>query len=296
MARDLDLTLVRTFVLAAEHASMTVAARVLHRTQGAVSQHIKRLEEALGASLFDRGPKGLRPTPFAERFLPKARQILALNDEIWSQTNAQTVSGRVRLGLPYDLVAAFAPVVRDLAILFPEVEVSLDCRSSPELLDALAEGQIDIALAEELANDAVGEILRIEPLVWVGAKGGQSHLRSPLAVSMVSPTCAFRTTVLTSLEGAGLSWRTTFESGNLDATASMVGADLAVTAWLAGTVPADLQRLDQSSGLPNLPAFALTLHLGSRHPTAAVTAMANALRKSAPTLMSQPDELDPSRF
>ena len=77
MARDLDLTLVRTFVLSAEHASMTVAARVLHRTQGAVSQHIKRLEEALGASLFDRGPKGLRPTPFAERFLPKARQILA---------------------------------------------------------------------------------------------------------------------------------------------------------------------------------------------------------------------------
>ncbi|RYF20874.1 MAG: LysR family transcriptional regulator [Oxalobacteraceae bacterium] len=186
MTRDLDLTLVRSFVLAAEHASMTVAARVLHRTQGAVSQHIKRLEEALGASLFERKPKGLRPTPFAERFLPKARQILALNDEIWLQTSAQTVSGRVRLGLPYDLVAAFAPIVRDLSTLFPDIEVSLDCRSSPELLDALATGEIDIAVAEELANDANGEILKIEPLVWVGARGGKSYLRSPLAVSMVT--------------------------------------------------------------------------------------------------------------
>ena len=59
MARNLDITLVRTFVTAADSASMTVAANSLHLTQGAVSQQIRRLEEALGCTLFERDRRGL---------------------------------------------------------------------------------------------------------------------------------------------------------------------------------------------------------------------------------------------
>ena len=54
MLRNLDTALVRTFVTVADKASMTAAANALHLTQGAVSQQIKRLEEALGCSLFER--------------------------------------------------------------------------------------------------------------------------------------------------------------------------------------------------------------------------------------------------
>ena len=46
MARDLDTGLLRTFVTAADSGSMTAAANALHLTQGAVSQQIRRLEEA----------------------------------------------------------------------------------------------------------------------------------------------------------------------------------------------------------------------------------------------------------
>lgn len=45
MTRNLDLDLIRTFVAVAESGSMTVAANLLHMTQGAVSQQVKRLED-----------------------------------------------------------------------------------------------------------------------------------------------------------------------------------------------------------------------------------------------------------
>ena len=44
MNRNLDITLVRTFVAVANTGSMTVAANALHLTHGAISQQIKRLE------------------------------------------------------------------------------------------------------------------------------------------------------------------------------------------------------------------------------------------------------------
>lgn len=52
MTRNFDISLIRTFAAVADHGSMTIAANTLHMTQGAVSQQIKRLEDALGCALF----------------------------------------------------------------------------------------------------------------------------------------------------------------------------------------------------------------------------------------------------
>ena len=52
---NIDTQLLRTFATVAETGSMTQASRVLNLTQGAVSQHVKRLEEQqLGSALFLR--------------------------------------------------------------------------------------------------------------------------------------------------------------------------------------------------------------------------------------------------
>uniref|UniRef100_UPI0013D8274A LysR family transcriptional regulator n=1 Tax=Klebsiella pneumoniae TaxID=573 RepID=UPI0013D8274A len=75
---------------------------VLHLTQGAVSQQIRRLEDLLGQSLFERDRGGLRLTSSGERLIAKARRLLALNDEIWAEMTAEVFRGRVRLGVPHD--------------------------------------------------------------------------------------------------------------------------------------------------------------------------------------------------
>lgn len=277
MIRNLDVTLLRTFLTVAETASMTQAAGLLHLTQGAVSQQVRRLEELLGHSLFERDRRGLRLTPQGERLFGKARRMLALNDEIWAEMTGQPVGGQVRLGVPYDLVGTLlAPVLKTYAEAWPQVEISLTCAASPDLAEALAAGRIDLAVIEEPVGTSAGECLSIERLVWVGARNGVAQSKRPLPVSMVADTCAFRPVVLAALDRDGLPWRTVFENGNLDATAATVRMDLAVTTWLASTVPADLEILGR--GLPELPNFAITLHQPSEAAGPAATELARFIR------------------
>ena len=262
MARNLDLALLRTFVAVADRASMTAAANILHLTQGAVSQQVRRLEDLFGAALFERDRRGLRLTPPGERLLGKARHLVGLNDDLWADMAGTAVEGTVRLGGPYDLVGScLAPILKTYADACPQVEVSLACASSPDLAAALARGDVDLALIEEPLGPSDGECLCVERLVWVGARGGRAYLKQPLPVSMVADTCAFRPAVLDALRGDGRGWRTVFESGSIEATTATVRADLAVTAWLAFTVPGDLQVLPAEAGLPGLPPFAVNLHL-----------------------------------
>ncbi|RJT39227.1 LysR family transcriptional regulator [Mesorhizobium waimense] len=262
MIRNLDTALIRTFVTVADKASMTAAANALHLTQGAVSQQVKRLEDLLGSSLFERDRRGLKLTRAGERLLGKGKRLLSLNDEIWTEMVGNAVAGQVRLGVPYDLVGTLlAPVLKAYAGTYPQIEISLLCASSPELAAALAAGAIDLAIIEERVGPSVGECLLIDRLVWVGARGGVARQKRPLPVSMVADTCAFRPAVISALDEHGLEWRTVFENGNIDATTATVRSDLAVTTWLASTVPADLEILSADADLPALSNFAINLHL-----------------------------------
>ena len=69
MRRDLDLALLRAFLAVVETGSVTGAARLLNRTQAAVSLQIKRLEENLGQQLFERDHKRLALAPQGEQLI-----------------------------------------------------------------------------------------------------------------------------------------------------------------------------------------------------------------------------------
>jgi hypothetical protein len=105
-------------------------------------------------------------------------------------------------------------------------------------------------------------------------------LRKPLPVSMVAESCAFRPAVLAALEEDDRAWRTLFESGNIEATKATVHADLAVTAWLACTVPSELKVLGLADGLPDLPPFSINLYLSKSDASGAVAAMADLIRSA----------------
>ena len=92
----------------------------------------------------------------------------------------------------------------------------------------------------------------IERLVWTSVKAGVAHLRRPLPLSVVADTCVFRPAVLAALREHGVAWRSVFENGSMEATLATVRAGLAVSAWLASTVPPDLDILPAGSGLPEL--------------------------------------------
>ncbi|MBU6493726.1 MAG: LysR family transcriptional regulator [Burkholderiales bacterium] len=262
MNRNLDLDLIRTFVAVADAGSMTVAANLLHMTQGAVSQQVKRLEELLGCELFVRRTRKLGLSRRGEQFLVNARRLLRLNDEIWAEMTGQPLRGALRVGVPHDLVAQLTPAMKAFTEAHPHVDISLVCATSSELREAVDGGRLDLSIVECVASEADGEVLRVESLVWVRGRDSGAWQKRPLPLSMVDERCVFRPIVLDALTEAGIAWRTVFENGNIEATAATVRAGLAVTAWLGSTLPADVEPITpKASGLPALPPFAICLRL-----------------------------------
>ena len=193
MPRNIDIALLRAFAAVVETGSVTRAARLLNLTQAAVSQQIKRLEELFGAELFERGKRSFRLTDAGERLIAHAHKLMALNDEVWGLMSAPDYDGEVRFGVPYDIVNPnIPPILRRFDRTWPRAKVTLVCGITVELLEQLANGELDLILTTEPDTPEGAELLLGDPLVWVGAADGDAHLRHPLPVSFGHEGCAFR--------------------------------------------------------------------------------------------------------
>lgn len=262
MARNLDISLLRAFVAVADTGGMTAASGVLNLTQAAVSQQIKRLEEQIGEELFARDRRGMKLTGAGERLFGRAKRLLALNDEIWTEMTTPEYEGQVRLGIPSDIITTYLPTfLKNFARSYPRVQISLQSGSSARLRSELQAGRVDVVLATELSCDPEGENLVMDRLVWVGARGGEAARQRPLPVSIGCSDCAFRTPIREALQQVGIEWRSTSEVTNTSAQVATVAADIAVMAWMASTVPEGLEVLGRDSGLPPLPPFTVNLYL-----------------------------------
>ncbi len=73
----MSLAQLEYFVAVAEEAHVGRAARRLRISQPPLTRQIRRLEDEVGAPLFERTPRGMRLLPAGERFLAHARRALA---------------------------------------------------------------------------------------------------------------------------------------------------------------------------------------------------------------------------
>ncbi len=278
--RNLDTSLLRAFVAVAETGGMTSAGNVLHLTQAAVSQQIKRLEEALGSELIRRDRRGFGLTDAGERIFGRAKRLLAVNDEIWAEMTTRTFTGEVRLGVPYDLVSRYLPdVLRRFSRAHPQVEITLVCKASRALAAAVAAGELDLAVVEAARLAPGAELLSTDRLVWAGARGGEAHRRRPLPVASCED-CAFRPATFEALRAAEIPFRIVTDAVNLDASSATVQTDLAIVASLASAVPEGAAILGQEAGLPDLPVFTIGLHLPRTGASPAASVLAQGLREA----------------
>ncbi|MBU2531333.1 MAG: LysR family transcriptional regulator, partial [Alphaproteobacteria bacterium] len=262
MHKDIDTSILRAFVAVAETGSVTAAARLLNRTQAAVSQQIKRLEQHFGATLFEREHKRIALAPEGERLLGPAQKLLSLNDATWGMMTTPDFEGEVRLGLPADLVARYAPsILRRFNAAWPQVRVSIETGNSNDLVAALDRNELDLCLSTDQRTDRTCETLYQDRLVWIGSPQTSAHLKRPLPITIGGPKCRFRPATLEALTEAGIEWRTVIEIINHEAMCAPVSAGLAVTALLIDSVPNNLKIIDQDQGLPQLPPFDINLHL-----------------------------------
>jgi DNA-binding transcriptional LysR family regulator len=262
MPRNLDIALLRTFSTVVEAGGVTRAASALGVSQAAVSQQVKRLEDILESRLFERQGRRLILAPAGERLLAQARRLVMQNDELLSAMRTPSFEGEVRLGVPYDIIASVVPpILRGFAKAQPRVRVSLVCEDSRVVREALRSGGVDLALTTETDCGRHGETLRTDRLVWVGASGGDAHLKDPLPVSLGAPTCVFRPVAIEALGKVRRDWRPVCEVSRLEPVYAVLEAGLAVAPLLRSSVPERFEILGREAKLPSLPEFRINLYV-----------------------------------
>jgi len=144
--QDLAWEDLMVLLVAVDVRSLSGAARVLRIGQSTASRRLARLENVLGARLFDRTPEGLAPTALALTLVPHARLIEGHMADILRIAAGQeaTPSGRVQLAVPDGLASELLlPRLPAFHARYPDVQ--LDFTIGPAVLD-LVRGEADIAL------------------------------------------------------------------------------------------------------------------------------------------------------
>lgn len=260
MRRNLDLTALRSLVAVADTGGVTRAAGVLNLTQSAVSMQIKRLEDALGATLFDRTQRRIQLTGQGEQLLGYARRMVALNDEVVARLTDPDHEGEIVLGVPHDIVYPAIPdVLKRFNAAYPRMRVTLIASFTRSLKELYAQGRAHMILTTEEAPDPGGETLGALPLVWVGAPGGRVWRERPLRLAF-EYRCMFRAPVQEALDAAGISWEMSVESESARAVEASISADLAVYAQLEGMCAAHMEEIRHDGTLPSLPSRSINLY------------------------------------
>lgn len=261
--RNLDVSVLRSFVAVAQSGGVTRAAGFLNLTQSAVSMQLKRLEETMGIDLLDRSNRRIALTPAGEQLLGYARRMVEMNDEMFSRLTDQAFEGEVTLGVPHDIVYPVIPqVLQRFNAEYPRVKVRLTSLFTTGLKRMYARGEIDLILTTEPDLDAGGETLKSLPLRWIGAPGGAAWKQRPLPLANCL-VCSFRTEAMNRLTENEIEWEQAVESESDRTVEATVAADLAVTVMLEGTEPPHLEQIALSSGLPDLGEQRINIYGGT---------------------------------
>lgn len=146
----LNLKLLRSFVAVAEDLHFGRAARKLGLSQPPLSQHILVLEEETGMRLFDRTRRSVALTAAGRLMYDQARGLLAHAERVRRvlEGSRSGASGRLSLGcVPSAMFGVLPPVLGQLRVLHPGIEIDLSEAHTATILEQVADGTLDAGLA-----------------------------------------------------------------------------------------------------------------------------------------------------
>ena len=144
----MDLNELQVLQAVAAERSFSRAAARLHRTQPAVSQAIRRLEEDLGERLFDRSSKGGRLTEAGTILLDYAERLTRLKDEAEGAVRElqELRRGRVVIGVNEAAVHVLLPIVVQFRQEYPRAQVEMRRAHSRQIPGEVLNRSLDFGL------------------------------------------------------------------------------------------------------------------------------------------------------
>ncbi|MFC0218674.1 LysR family transcriptional regulator [Pseudochelatococcus lubricantis] len=165
----MELRVLHAFVEVVRQGGFSRAAKTVFSTQSTVSKAVRRLEDEVGAPLFDRVGHRSVLTETGEIVYRRAQRILAERDDMFAEIGELRGlnSGTLRLGLPrIGSSILFAPLFARYRQLYPGIDIRLVEQGSDRLEEILLSGEIDLAASLlPVSDDFEWQSVRIEPLM-----------------------------------------------------------------------------------------------------------------------------------
>ncbi|KZN49428.1 LysR family transcriptional regulator [Pseudoalteromonas luteoviolacea] len=272
--KNLSIDGLRTLVTVVEVGGFAKAGELLGLSQPAVSLQIRRLEDLLGCKLFKKQGQRQVLNQYGELLLPQAKQMLQYNDAILQQFTSESVTGRVRLGIPSEFAARILPaIIGDFVSLYPDVALEVKSRLSKHLLSVSRQDQFDLVLAlnEELESVSHPIFMR-DQLVWVG---DLSLAKKEVITLVAAPEgCIYRRRAIEALQQSGRSFRIVYSNADLTGLTAALKEGLGITVLAKNTVPAELTYQQHTPELPKLGEIGISLIKNTQESAHAVNKLA----------------------
>jgi DNA-binding transcriptional LysR family regulator len=281
MQAPLESDLLRVFLVVAETGNVTRAANDVGRTQSAVSLQLKRLEESIGKPLFERGPRGVALTESGLQLLPYARRIVGLMDETTAAMRQKPLDGLVRIGIPEEYGHTVLPrALAAFAESHPSVDVTVMCGYTAQQMEALENDALDLAVVFDWNREVQGEILFIDPTVWVTSTVHRLHERHPVPIAIYGRSNWCRDFAIRSLDQHSLPYRVAYSCDTSGGLKIAVTAGLGIAPLSRSNIPPDCRELTTEDGFPPIDSSRVVLRRNTYHSSPAVESMADLIRSA----------------
>ena len=278
---NLDSDLLRTFIAVADAGSVTDGAAQIYRSQSATSIQIKRLEDVLNRSLFERHGRGVVLTEAGQYLLPIARDVTARLDGVMRDLSINRLQGKLRLGIPDDHGRArLAQIIGAFGQTHGLVELDVTCALSAAFPEALAKGQLDLAIYEVETTTQHEEVLFEDPTHWVASSYRDFSSMDVLPVALFDYACWWREAALTSLRASGRAYRVIYSSQSVSGIYAAVESGMAIGLLGLSSIEDPLKRLGPEFNLGPTPNSKLVLGERDNQNSEAASAMKDAIRSA----------------
>lgn len=251
---SLDPVLLRSFLEVAGTLQFTAAARQLGLSQSTVSEHVGRLEAAVGRSLLLRSTRYVGLTADGAAMVGFAQDIIAAQDRALAYFDPGVLRGPLRFGISEDLVLSRLPeILRTFRTDHALVDLDLHVGLSSDLHAKLQAGALDLIFTKRMSGDPLGITIWQERLIWLGSPGLLLDPVQPVPLVLFPGSSITRKAAIETLNQQGRHWHLAFSSDSLSAMLAALRAGFGVSAQSAMLVGADLVVMADQAGLPVLP-------------------------------------------
>ncbi|MCW2515083.1 MAG: LysR family transcriptional regulator [Mycobacterium sp.] len=248
MSQVLDIAPLRSVVAVADCGGFHRAATVLHLTQSAVSQHVRRVEAVVGGPVVEKSGRGVAFTELGYRVLAHARTILAAHDAALADLGAAEERVLLIGATEHGADVMLPGLTSALGDRLPDWRLRFRLDRNVTLADAIEHGAVDLAVMLDGSGLDPVNASGLVALRWISGRSFSVPASEPLPVVMFSEPCTLREPAFAALDRLGVPYRIAAESSDLSGLFAAVRSGLGVALLpIIGRLP---DGLCLAEGLP----------------------------------------------